>query len=115
MAKRFSDDGTRLTDCCGAYSSFDDFGDLYCKCCYKQVTTGQGDGCEVRHGLTLDEIRNAVESGHTVHWSHEGYVVLKDSIGQWLIKCLSNGSCIGLTWQDGVTVNGTPEQFYIGN
>lgn len=63
--------------------------------------------------MTLQEIKDAVESGKTVHWSHEGYVVIKDRIGQWLIHCLSNDNYIGLTWQDGVTMNGRPEQFYV--
>ena len=46
MAKRYAQDGTRLTDCCGAYSTFDESGSLYCKACYGEVPTGQGDGSE---------------------------------------------------------------------
>ena len=35
--------------------------------------------------------------------------VIKDKIGQFLIVC-KTGYCIGLTWKDGVTLNG--EDFY---
>ena len=63
--------------------------------------------------MTLEEIKKAIEEGKRVHWSHSGYVVVKDNIGQYFIKCLSNNHCIGLTWLDGVTVNGKPEDFYI--
>lgn len=63
--------------------------------------------------MTLQEIKDAVESGKTVHWATELYVVKKDSIGQWLIVCTHNGNCIGLTWLDGVTMNGKEEDFFI--
>ena len=63
--------------------------------------------------MTLDEIKQAVSDGHTVHWSNPGYTVIEDSIGQWLIVCNFNDSCIGLTWSDGVTMNGEPDQFYV--
>jgi len=36
-------DGTRLTDCCGAYATHVD-AQLCCKRCYKVVESGQGDG-----------------------------------------------------------------------
>jgi len=40
-------DGTRLTDCCAAYSAFDmDDGVLMCKKCYGEVNYGEGDGTE---------------------------------------------------------------------
>jgi len=63
--------------------------------------------------MTLIEIKAAVEAGKKVFWSNRSYEVLKDSVGQWLIRC-SNGSCIGLTHRDGVTMNGEPEEFFIG-
>lgn len=50
--------------------------------------------------MTLAEIKAAVNG--------------RDTLGQWLIICDSNESCIGLTWQDGVTVNGKPDEFFIG-
>lgn len=63
--------------------------------------------------MTLEEIKNAVDEGRTVHWATPGYTVVKDDLGQYLIKCRSNGSCIGLTWQDGTTLNAKPDSFYI--
>ena len=49
--KKYTADGVRLTDCCGAYSTFVDVGDgweLSCKQCYKAVPSGQGDGSETK-------------------------------------------------------------------
>jgi hypothetical protein len=51
---KFADDGMRLTDCCGACSSFyecDNPGHidtLLCKKCGRHVNTGEGDGNEYR-------------------------------------------------------------------
>lgn len=50
--KRYDpEDGTRLTDCCGAYSTYHDEGDgetfvLCCKNCWDEVEPGEGDGSE---------------------------------------------------------------------
>jgi len=63
--------------------------------------------------VSLSEIKAAVEAGKTVHWASPAYRVIRDSIGQWLIKCSFNGHCWGLTWCDGVTVNGKPDEFWI--
>lgn len=64
--------------------------------------------------MTLEQIKHAIEHGWIVHWSHQGYVVIKDSVGQYLIRCISNDSCIGLTWLDGKTMNGSEDEFFIG-
>lgn len=66
--------------------------------------------------MTLKEIKTAVDSGKTVHWATKAYVVEHDlSYGcdQWLIHCVDNDNYCGLTWRDGVTMNGRPEQFFI--
>jgi hypothetical protein len=63
--------------------------------------------------MTLDEIKASVAFGLRVWWKSNIYRVIKDDIGQWLIKCTINDYCIGLTWVDGVTMNGKPEDFYI--
>lgn len=69
--------------------------------------------------MTLEEIKAAVEAGQTVHWTNELYRVIKDDTGQWLIHCrpvAGHGDVYwGLTWQDGVTMNGSPDQFYIAD
>lgn len=67
-----------------------------------------------REAMTASQIKAAVDSGKKVYWSHKGYEVIKDRIGQYLIVCLQNKHCIGLTWQDGVTLNGNGSQFFIG-
>lgn len=61
--------------------------------------------------MTLDEIKAAVRRGDTVHWCNPGYTVIVDSTDSWYISHSSNA--IGLTWQDGVTMNGHPDDFYI--
>lgn len=63
--------------------------------------------------MTLQEIKTAVEQGKTVYWSATNYLVIKDSLGQFFIKCLNNNNCIGLTWADGTTMNGDPKDFLI--
>ena len=62
--------------------------------------------------MKVQEIKKAVDEGKTVCWSHEGYEVQKP-FSEYLVVCLSNQSCIGLTWKDGVTMNGKEEQFFI--
>ena len=62
--------------------------------------------------MNLEEIKQAIEQGKKVHWSNAGYEVIKDNIGQYLIKCTSNNHCIGLTWQDNVTMNGKECDFF---
>lgn len=63
--------------------------------------------------MTLEEIKNAIANGDTVHWSNSAYAVNKAANGGYLIKCTLNGHCIGLTWSDGVTLNGHESDFYI--
>ena len=69
--------------------------------------------------MTLNEIKSAVDAGKTVHWVNPGYIVLHDqthNCDQWLIAWnygRQDANFIGLTWQDGVTVNGKPDEFYI--
>jgi len=62
--------------------------------------------------MNLAEIKMSVQAGNTVHWANDAYKVIKDDVGQWLIQCDLNNNYIGLTWRDGVTMNGREEQFY---
>lgn len=64
--------------------------------------------------MTLEEIKHAIAHGQRVFWKHEGYEVKKNSFGEYNIVFLPTGNCIGLTWTDGVTMNGEPEEFYLG-
>ena len=55
---------------------------------------------------TLNQAREAVEQGHTVHWKSDAYTLRKDSRGEW--------------WVDSITGFVTPlrghkpEDFYVG-
>ena len=62
--------------------------------------------------MNLQEIKSAVEAGKNVYHGSGLYKVIKDSKNQWLIKCTSNGYCIGLTHKDGVTLNGQESEFF---
>ena len=62
--------------------------------------------------MTLEEIKAAVLAGHTVCHHNPAYEV-RHHDGDFSIVCTFNGYSIGLTWLDGVTMNGKPEEFYI--
>lgn len=63
--------------------------------------------------MSLAEIKAAVEAGQTVHWKNSGYVVIKDKFGQFLVKFTRNDSCVGLTSDDGLTLNGDEDDFFV--
>jgi len=58
-----------------------------------------------------DIIREEVDRGATVYVDSLAYVVIRDSIGQYLIHCQMTNRFIGLTWRDGRTLNG--ERFFV--
>ena len=62
--------------------------------------------------MTLKEIKDAVAAGKTVCWSQDNYIVENWKNGLHIV-CQNNKSAIGLTHQDGVTINGNEEDFYI--
>lgn len=67
--------------------------------------------------MTLEQITAAVDAGKVVHWSNDGYRVIRDGLGQYLIGWSIGAPdeyYIGLTWQDGITLNGAPLDFYEG-
>jgi hypothetical protein len=64
--------------------------------------------------MKLDEIKKGVEDGLTIHWANDGYKVIKDKIGQFLIVNIWNDFAWGLTWRDGITMNESEDKFYIG-
>lgn len=72
-------------------------------------------GTQSETNMTLEQIKNAVLSGNTVHWKTAAYTVIRDSIGQWLVVCPSTRGCWGLTWANGVTLNGEPEEFFVAH
>ena len=68
-----------------------------------------------RTTMTLQEIKEAVLAGRTVHWKNAGYrVIYAPKIGEFLIRFDYNDSLTGLTWADGVTMSEKPEDFFLG-
>lgn len=63
--------------------------------------------------MTIEEIKTAVDAGKPVRWSHDGYHVTRDSLGQYLITFQPNQNTIGLTNRAGDKLNGQPKDFYI--
>lgn len=63
--------------------------------------------------MNIEDIKTAVDAGKTVHWANTGYVVREDSLGQYLIVYLPNGSAIGLTNRAGTQLNGAEGEFFI--
>ncbi len=65
--------------------------------------------------MKLEEIKSELEKGNRVFWKSQAYEVIKDSIGQYLIAWNHGGrdaNYIGLTWRDGVTMNGKEGDFF---
>ena len=66
--------------------------------------------------MTLEEIKQAIEDGHTVCWASTMYEVNKhDPSGYYSIICIENQSVIGLTHRDEITMNGKEEDFFIND
>jgi hypothetical protein len=63
--------------------------------------------------MTLEQIKARVDGGKIVHWANEAYQVIGDYHNGYVIQCIDNRSCIGLTWTDGKTLNGAETEFYL--
>lgn len=66
--------------------------------------------------MQLNQIKAAVDAGEYVAWKSPAYRVIKDNIGQYLIAYdhgSSRANYIGLTWRDGVTLNGQEDEFFV--
>lgn len=64
---------------------------------------------------SVEDIKEAVDAGKIVYHNSNGYEVVKDNLGQYLIVCRMNDYTIGLTSKDGRKLNGKLEEFYEGN
>lgn len=62
--------------------------------------------------MNLVEIKQAVDSGIEVFWKSPAYKVIKAESGHYYIRCILNGSTVGLTHQDGVTMDAQPYDFF---
>jgi hypothetical protein len=47
--------------------------------------------------MKIQEIKKHIDNGHLVTINNGAYKLIKDDLDQYLIICLSNGYCIGLT------------------
>lgn len=56
--------------------------------------------------MNLEQIKEAVSKGKTVHWSNTSYTVTREHI-------VHDHSTIGLTHLDGITLNGKESEFFI--
>lgn len=63
--------------------------------------------------MKLQEIKDSVLAGKKVYWANKAYEV-RFKFDQWYIYCTLNGNTIGLTWRDGITLNGKEEEFFVG-
>jgi hypothetical protein len=63
--------------------------------------------------MHVKEIKEAVDRGEIVHWATRAYTVKRSGRSTtYNVVCTQNGSAIGLTHLDGVTMNGSPIQFF---
>lgn len=63
--------------------------------------------------MTLQQITTALNNGCRVYWYSKDYEVFEDATGKLKIKCLRSKSCINLVLDDGVTLNGDSEDFFV--
>lgn len=63
--------------------------------------------------MTLPEIVTAVKQGKNVYYDSLRYKVIYDFSKGYFIKCSSTNHIIGLTWEDGRTLNGQEEKFFV--
>lgn len=64
--------------------------------------------------MNLQEIKSAIAAGNTVCWKNPMYVVRKNG-NLYDVECTANGDSVGLTWIDGVTMEGKEEDFFVMN
>ena len=63
--------------------------------------------------MTIVKIKRAVDGGKIVQWCTPSYRVIKDRKEQYLIQCLLNGACWGLTNIQEDRLNGDESEFKI--
>lgn len=88
---RYDERGVRLTDCCGAYSTYMDDA-LCCKACCREVPSGQGDGNEVKGGGKVPALKS--ERG-VILFKHEGEMENGMPVGPCYVR--RNGTTSQLT------------------
>lgn len=61
---------------------------------------------------TAAKIKKLVDDGVQVYWANWNYEVIKDDLGQYLVKSHSNNYYIGLTDKKGNLLNTNQDYFY---
>jgi hypothetical protein len=64
--------------------------------------------------MNLEQIKKALKNGLKVYWENDGYEVLKDKLGRYLVVFRHNGYTVGLTDLNG-NLQGNPNKFYVRN
>ena len=64
--------------------------------------------------MNLEQIKKALKNGLKVYWENDGYEVLKDKLGRYLVVFKHNGYTVGLTDLNG-NLQGNPNKFYVRN
>lgn len=60
------------------------------------------------------DIRRALDEGLRVYWVDHSYEVIRGKpSGDYFIRSVGTGHCIGLTHSDGITLNGKESEFFI--
>ena len=62
--------------------------------------------------MNLEQIKKALEKGLKVYWENDGYEVLKDKLGRYLVVFKHNGYTVGLTDLNR-NLQGNPNKFYV--
>lgn len=64
--------------------------------------------------MNIAEIKEAINTGKKVYWNNYAYEVREDSKikGRYLIVCVLNNDCIGLTNVAGDKLNGNETDFF---
>jgi len=63
--------------------------------------------------MTLSEIKQAIANGKTVCYDNSPQYLVQQGKKELMITCQANGHAIGLTWNDGVTLNAPENSFSI--
>jgi hypothetical protein len=64
--------------------------------------------------MNLQEIKQAIAEGKSVHWKHKGYTVFVDELGKYLICCAISKVCINLIDEEG-SLRDLGSDFFIGD
>lgn len=62
--------------------------------------------------MNLQQIKDKLSAGIKVYWNNEAHEVTQDNKSQYFITNIYNQYSVGLTWLDGITLNGKESEFF---